>query len=120
MQMKQGVLINTVFPPTKRSVNYRTISGTRHLNKYLIKLEQSTCMFDKKNPSQFLFNANGLYSDIKGAFFPVCQQSDRESHERIVVSVTTIQETLQTASAFLTCRFAMVSSKCRCLAVYTM
>lgn len=51
--MKKGVLINTVFPHTKRSVNYRTISGTRHLNKYLIKLEQSTCVFDKKYSSQF-------------------------------------------------------------------
>lgn len=75
IQMKQGALINTVFPHTKRSVNYRTISGTRHLNKYLIKLEQSTRMFDKKNSSQFLVNANGLYSNIKeGFFFPVCQE----------------------------------------------
>lgn len=62
--MKQGVLINTVFLPTKWSVNHCTISGTRHLNKYLIKQEQNTCMFDKKNPSQFLVNVNGIYSAI--------------------------------------------------------
>lgn len=74
--MKQGVLINPVFLHTKRSVNYRTISGTQHLNKYLIKLEQRTCMFDKKYSSQFLVNANGLYSHIKEAIFPVCQQSN--------------------------------------------
>lgn len=38
---------------TTSSVNYHTISGTWHLNKYLIKLEQSKSMFDKKNPSQY-------------------------------------------------------------------
>lgn len=72
MQMKRGGLINTTFPPTKGSVNYRTISGTRHLNKYLIKLEQNTCMFDKKSPSQFLVNANGIYSDINEGGFSQC------------------------------------------------
>lgn len=58
--MKGGALINTVFPSTKWRVNYCTISGTRHLNKYLIMLEQNTCMFDRKYPSQFWVNANGI------------------------------------------------------------
>lgn len=79
MQIKQGILINTEFPPpTKWSVNYCTISETWHLNKYFIMLEQNTCMFDKKNPSQFFVNADGIYCAINmGAFCCVkCPQRD--------------------------------------------
>lgn len=86
MQMKQGILINSVPSPppapppaTKWSVNYCTISGTWHLNKYLITLEQNTCMFDKKNPSTFSVNADDIYHAIikhssagSGALSPTC------------------------------------------------
>ena len=80
MQMKQGVLINTLFLPTKWSVNYCSISGTKHLNKYLIMLERNICMLDKKNPSQFLVNANGLYSAINEGGVAVCRASGATYH----------------------------------------
>lgn len=36
------------------------------MNKYLIMLEQNTCMFDKKNPSHFFVNADGINCAING------------------------------------------------------
>lgn len=53
MQMKQGVLINSAFLATKWSVNYCTVSGTQHLNKYLITPKQNTRVWQEKSITIF-------------------------------------------------------------------
>lgn len=61
MQIKQGQLISSVFSPAKPSVDYRSISGTRRLNKYLIKLgTEHTHVRQEKSITIFLVDANGL------------------------------------------------------------
>lgn len=47
-------------------------------------------MFDRKNPSQFLVNANGIYSAINEGGVAVCSEAtyDWESYQHIVFDMS--------------------------------